>query len=43
MNPIESLRSYFVWSRPIRDVYGPLKGLRIAWQLRRAMWAAPAG
>lgn len=43
MSIVDRLSSFAEWSRPLRNAFGPLRGMRVAMQIRRAIWAAPAG
>lgn len=43
MAVVDSVRAFYKWSGPMREVYGLTAGLRIALKLRHAMWAGKAG
>lgn len=43
INPINKIQTLFEWTRPFRDIFGFVPGVRIAWQIRKAMWASSPG
>lgn len=39
----KSITSFYGWSKKWRRQFGPLRGLRVAWGFRRAVWGSGQG